>query len=67
MKADVAANASPAPETPAQERPPTFEEIAHSAYFLWEQQGCPEGCDLANWLQAEAELKEGRSPENVPG
>jgi len=31
--------------------------IAQRAYVLWEQQGCPQGHDLANWLQAEQQLK----------
>ncbi len=36
--------------------PPTHEEIAHHAYFLWlKEGGCP-GRDLEHWLQAEAQL-----------
>ena len=30
------------------------EEILHRAYALWENEGCPQGRQLANWLQAEA-------------
>ena len=31
-------------------------QIAERAYFIWEQKGCPEGKELENWLEAEAEL-----------
>ena len=30
--------------------------IAERAYYLWQQQGCPDGYSLQNWLQAESEL-----------
>jgi len=29
------------------------EQIARCAYHLWEQEGCPEGCDLDHWSRAE--------------
>jgi hypothetical protein len=32
------------------------QRIAVRAYALWEQEGCPHGCDIAHWLKAEAEL-----------
>jgi hypothetical protein len=42
---------------PAPRREITTELIAARAYILWEQQGRPHGCDLANWLLAERQLK----------
>lgn len=33
------------------------DQIAERAYYLWQQQGCPEGKSLQNWLQAEAEVR----------
>jgi Protein of unknown function (DUF2934) len=38
-------------------------QIAERAYFIWEQKGCPGGKSLDNWLQAEAELSAGKTPE----
>lgn len=35
---------------------PTHSAIAERAYELWIQGGCLHGGDLADWLQAEAEL-----------
>ncbi|WP_395744841.1 DUF2934 domain-containing protein [Prosthecobacter sp.] len=36
------------------------DEIAARAYKIWQQQGCPEGCDEQHWRQAEQEiLREG--------
>lgn len=32
------------------------DSIARRAYEIWEHEGCPEGCDLKHWLQAEEEL-----------
>jgi hypothetical protein len=32
--------------------------IAARAYTIWEQQGRPQGRDVANWLLAESQLKE---------
>ncbi len=35
--------------------------IQTRAYYIWEQNGCPENSALENWIQAEQELlKEGR-------
>ena len=45
--------------------PPNCEEIASRAYLLWEQQGCPAGRDLDHWLQVEAQLQPGRTPDAV--
>jgi len=33
------------------------EEVKARARELWEQNGCPAGCDLEFWLQAESEIK----------
>jgi len=35
--------------------------IAQRAYIIWEQQGRPQGRDLANWLLAESQLKQEQS------
>ncbi len=35
------------------------EEIALSAYSIWDQEGRPEGRDVEHWLQAEAQRKHG--------
>ena len=32
------------------------DEIRVRAYAIWEQEGCPEGRSVDNWLQAEAEI-----------
>jgi hypothetical protein len=32
--------------------------IAERAYIIWEQQGRPQGHDVANWLLAESQLKQ---------
>jgi hypothetical protein len=36
---------------------PTSEQIARAAYLVWEQEGRPQGRDMAHWLQAELQLK----------
>lgn len=35
---------------------PTQAEIAERAYLLWIENGCSEGSDQQNWLDAEREL-----------
>lgn len=35
---------------------PSQDEIALRAHQLWVQQGCPQGHDLDNWLEAEREV-----------
>jgi hypothetical protein len=42
------------------------QEIAISAYGLWERAGRPQGRDLQFWLQAEEQLLAARQPENGP-
>jgi hypothetical protein len=40
----------------AQDHPPRFEpaeaDIQKCAYYLWQEEGCPEGRDLELWLAA---------------
>lgn len=36
---------------------PSQDEIALRAHQLWCQQGCPQGHDLDNWLEAESQLR----------
>jgi hypothetical protein len=38
-------------------------QIAERAYFIWKEQGCPEGKDLENWFEAEAEFSKEKPPE----
>lgn len=35
---------------------PQSQDIAKRAYEIWEEQGCPQGCEEQHWLQAEEEL-----------
>lgn len=35
----------------------SHEEIAHLAYEAWQRDGCPQGRDVAYWLEAESQLK----------
>jgi len=39
----------------------TSDLIAVRAYIIWEQQGRPQGHDVANWLLAERQLKQEQS------
>jgi len=45
---------------------PTPEQIARAAYSAWEQEGRPQGRDLAHWLYAEQRLK-GNGERTEPG
>ena len=47
--------AASSPVRPAR-RGVTHEAIARRAEQIWEEQGRPENCDQAIWLEAEAEL-----------
>jgi len=38
---------------------PTHDEIARQAQEFWQDRGCPAGCDLAIWLEAEQALTSG--------
>ena len=35
---------------------PSREAVAARAEALWREKGCPEGCDVEIWLEAEAQL-----------
>ena len=35
---------------------PSREHIAVCAYLIWEREGCPDGHDIAHWLEAEMQL-----------
>ncbi len=37
--------------------PISRDEIAKRAHAIFERNGCQHGCDVENWLAAEAELK----------
>lgn len=37
-------------------RYPTHDEIAARAHAIWIEQGCPEGREVENWLEAERQL-----------
>jgi hypothetical protein len=47
---------APGPKPVAAEKAPTSEMIAARAYEIWQESGCPEGCEQEHWHQAEAEL-----------
>jgi hypothetical protein len=42
------------------------EEIRQLAYRLWQEAGCPNGCDVQHWLRAEAIWAEIHPGENRP-
>lgn len=37
-----------------------LERIRRRAYELWEKEGRPEGRELAHWVQAEQEIRQGQ-------
>lgn len=39
--------------------PHSHSEIAHCAYQIWQDHGCPSGCDDAIWFEAELKLTAG--------
>ena len=41
---------------------PTESEIQHAAYYLWLENGRPEGRDLENWLAAKELLRHRHAP-----
>lgn len=43
--------------TPAGPHEPPEDEIQKAAYYLWQQKGCPAGCDLDTWLEARELLR----------
>lgn len=46
-------NTNPTPASPSRV---AQEQIAQRAYDLWLSRGCPQGCDVQIWLEAEREL-----------
>jgi len=36
---------------------PSTNDIAKRAYEIWEEEGCPSGCEEQHWIQAEDELR----------
>ena len=44
--------------TNSQPKEPTRDEIALRAYSLWEEQGHSQNQEVANWLQAEVQLRQ---------
>jgi hypothetical protein len=46
---------------------PTHEQISARAYQIFVERGCPEGCELEHWLEAEAQLsaETQRQPNSV--
>lgn len=45
---------------------PSADEIAARAYKIWQQQGCPEGCEEEHWWQAEQEIIREESSTVIP-
>ena len=45
---------------------PTHEEITQRAQKIWHARGCPEGCDLEIWLEAEQESAFAAVAHNTP-
>ncbi|MCS1408692.1 MAG: hypothetical protein M2R45_01868 [Verrucomicrobia subdivision 3 bacterium] len=43
----------------------THQEIAHYAYLLWEEAGCPHGRDVEFWVKAENILHAGIAASGV--
>jgi hypothetical protein len=37
---------------------PSRDEVARTAYAIYLEQGCPQGCDVEHWLTAEARMLE---------
>lgn len=42
------------------------EEIRQLAYRLWQQEGCPDGCDVEHWLRAKMIWEEINRPQTEP-
>ena len=53
------------PENKSQGKP-SHEEIARRAYEIFEQNGRTPGCDLENWLAAEAQLTKAQRAQTPP-
>ncbi len=48
-------------ETTDKENSGTAEKIAQCAYYIWEQEGQPEGRSLEHWRRAEVQIRGGNS------
>lgn len=46
---------TPNEPVPAQP-PPSREQIQALAHAIWKDRGCPQGCDMEIWLEAERQL-----------
>lgn len=44
----------------------SHEEIARRAHEIWEQEGCPHGCDERHWIEAERQLHGALSLLDMP-
>ena len=42
------------------------EEIRQAAHKLWQEEGCPDGCDVEHWLRAKMIWEEINHPESEP-
>jgi DUF2934 family protein len=40
------------------------EEIRQLAYRIWQEEGCPEGCDVEHWLRAQMIWEEMNRPQS---
>jgi hypothetical protein len=49
-------------ESSPQQQQLSHDEIARQAYLLWEQRGCPQGCDVEFWLEAERQILSAGKP-----
>jgi len=47
-------------QTPHDVRP-SRDEVAKEAYFIYLNQGCPQGQDMHHWLEAEAHVLKARN------
>jgi hypothetical protein len=54
-EANMKTTVTPLPE-------PTESEIQHAAYYLWLENGKPEGCDLETWFAAKELLRHRHAP-----
>jgi hypothetical protein len=59
----MAARAVATPEEVDSKPIPTQEQIRQRAHELYLQRGCQDGLELEDWLQAEAELRQGLEPD----
>jgi Protein of unknown function (DUF2934) len=42
------------------------EEIRQVAYKLWQEEGCPDGCEVQHWLRAKMIWEEINRPQSEP-